>query len=47
MLGFKGKRNYPLNPKVMDSKINLSTLYTLQNQAKEKEEQKQEDGEQE
>ncbi len=45
MLGFKGTWIWPFNPKAMDSKIGLSTLYTLQNQAKEEEELKQEDGE--
>jgi hypothetical protein len=47
MSGFKGIGIWPLNPRAMDSKIGLSTLYALQNQAKEKEELKQEDGEQE
>jgi len=46
MLGSKGTRIWPLNPSAMDSKIGPSTLYTLQNQAREKEEPKQEDGEQ-
>ncbi len=48
MLGFKGTWIWPLNPRVMDSKTSPSTLYTLQNRAKEEEEKsKQEDGEQE
>jgi len=45
MLGFKGTRIWPLNLKAMDSKIGPSTLYILQNQAKEKEKLEQEDGE--
>ncbi len=40
MLWFKGIRIWPLNPMAMDLKINFSTLYTLQNQAKEKEDSK-------
>jgi len=46
MLGFKGTRIWPLNPRAMDSRIGLNILYILQNQAKEVEESKQEDGEQ-
>jgi len=29
ILGFKGPRIWPLNPKAMDVKIGLNTLYTL------------------
>jgi hypothetical protein len=29
MSGFKGTRIWPLNPKAMDSKTSLHTLYTL------------------
>jgi len=47
MLGFKGIGIYPLNLRAMDSKIGLSTLYTLLNRAREEEEPKQEDGEEE
>jgi hypothetical protein len=46
MLGFKGTRIWPFNPRAMDSKIGFSILYTLQNQAREEEESEQEDGEQ-
>ncbi len=35
MLGFKGTRILPLNPKAMDAKTGLSIIYTLQNQARE------------
>jgi hypothetical protein len=38
MLGFKDTRIWPLNPRAMDSKIDLSILYILQNQAREEEE---------
>ncbi len=38
MLRFKGTWIWPFNPKAMDSKTGLSTMYTLQNQAKEEEE---------
>ncbi len=38
MLGFKGRRIWPFNPRAMDLKIGLSILYSLQNQAKEEEE---------
>jgi hypothetical protein len=40
MSGFKGTEIWPFNPRAMDSKIGPSTLYTLQNQAKEEEELK-------
>jgi hypothetical protein len=46
MSRFKGTEIWPLNPRAMDSKTNLNILYTLQNQAMEKEEPKQEDGDQ-
>ncbi len=46
MSGFKGTRIWPLNPKAMDSKTSLHTLYTLQNQATVEKELEQEDGEQ-
>jgi hypothetical protein len=46
MLRFKGIRIWSFNPRAMDSKIGPSILYTLQNQAREKEESEQEDGEQ-
>ncbi len=44
MSGFKGIGIWPINPS--NSKFDPSTLYTLQNQAMEEEEAKQEDGEQ-
>ncbi len=44
MLGFKGTRIWPLNPKAMDAKNDPSIIYTLQNQAREEEKLKQEDG---
>jgi hypothetical protein len=42
MLGFKGTRILPLNPKAMDAKIGPNIIYTLQNQAREEEELEQE-----
>jgi len=47
MSRFKDKGIWPLNPRAMDSKIGLNTMYTLLNQAKEEKTPKQEDGEQE
>jgi hypothetical protein len=47
MSRFKSIGIWPLNPKAMDANISLSTLYTLQNQAREEEESKQKDGEKE
>jgi hypothetical protein len=46
MSRFKGTWIWPLNPRAMDSKIGICTLYTLQNQAKEEEEPERKDGEQ-
>ncbi len=46
MSRFKGTRIWPFNPRAMDSKISLNTLYTLQNQDKEEKEPEQEDDEQ-
>ncbi len=46
MSRFKGIGIWPLNLKVMNSKIDHGTLYTLQNQATEEKKPKQEDGEQ-
>ncbi len=45
MSGFKGIGIWPFNLRAMDLKIGHNTLYTLQNQAKEEEEPKQKDGE--
>jgi hypothetical protein len=45
MSGLKGTRIWPFNPRAMDLKIGLSTIYTLQNLAKEEEELEHEDGE--
>jgi hypothetical protein len=47
MLRFKGIGIWPLNPKPVDAKISPSIIYTLQNQAREEKESKQEDGEKE
>jgi hypothetical protein len=35
ILGFKGIRIWPFNPKAMDGKINFNIMYTLVNQNRE------------
>jgi len=46
MSGFNGIGIWPLNPRAMDSKTSLGTIYTLQNLVREKEKLEHEDGEQ-
>jgi hypothetical protein len=43
MSRFTGTRIWPFNPRAIDSKNGLGTLYTLQNQAKELKKPKEKD----